>query len=80
MPEENKNSKANEPQPEYRREITILRIKSFEEMNEYDAKEIAKFTSLEHLQHATDMIKRIHAEELKKEMGNLTITFLKPWK
>ena len=78
--EENKNDMANEPLSQLYKNITVHSFKSFEEMNEYDAKEVAKFTSLEHLQHATEVIKHIHAEELKNEMKDLTIHFKQPWK
>lgn len=72
--EENKdeNNQANEPVSKYGMELRFFN--SFEEANEADAREVAQFSPVEHLQHATSMIKKIFAKELKKEM-DLTIHF-----
>lgn len=48
---------------------------SFEEMNEADAKEMASFTPLQHLQNATGLIKIFYANELKKKFNGFKIYF-----
>lgn len=72
-----KNKKATEvKEPEIETNNWKLTFfNSFEEMNEADAKEMALFTPLQHLQHATELIKLVYANELKKKMNNLKIYF-----
>ena len=73
-----KPSQASEPQPEYAAKNagkSIRFFSSFEEMNEADAKELSQFTPEQHLQHVTEMLKHLYAEELKKPFTNLKIYF-----
>lgn len=75
---ENKPFRVEEPKSAYdsgNSEKTIHFFTSFEEMNEYDHREMAKFTPLERLQHITEFIKHAYADELKKKMTELTIYF-----
>ncbi len=65
------DNSVNEPQPGYGMKLTIFN--SFEEMNEFDAKESARFSPLENLQQTTALIKRIYAEELKKPFSDFVI-------
>ncbi|MCX6275627.1 MAG: hypothetical protein NTV09_10525 [Bacteroidetes bacterium] len=60
----NSNSKFREPQTDYGR---LGIFQSFEEMNEADAEELAKYTPEQHLVHATSLIQRIYADELKRK-------------
>ncbi|HZG00038.1 MAG TPA: hypothetical protein VEY71_03505 [Chitinophagales bacterium] len=53
-----------EPEP---KRITFF--KSFEEMNEHDAKSMARLTGVQHLQNATRLIKALYADELSKPMS-----------
>lgn len=69
---DNENNEANEPQAEYNIEKKITVFKSFEEMNEADAKEMAFIPPLENLKNATTYIQHLYAEELKQKM-DLTI-------
>lgn len=48
---------------------------SFEEMNEANAKEMAEFTPIEHLQHITEYIMHAYADELKNKITDLIIYF-----
>ncbi len=54
--------------------ITLRAFSSFDEMNEEDAREMAGISAIEHLRNATIRIRKIFAEELKKEMTK-TIKF-----
>lgn len=59
----NNYSKFREPKTDYGR---LGIFQSFEEMNEADAEELAKYTPEQHLMHATSFIQRIYADEFKK--------------
>lgn len=73
----NNENEVNEPGLNYQpMKKTLTFFKSFEEMNEADAKEAAKMDPLENLKNATAMIQAIYKDELKKEMV-LRITFSK---
>ena len=68
------HSKASEPGASYiKDEIRVFQ--SFKEMEEADAKEMAKFSPVEHFQHITEYIKHVYANELKHKMKDLTIHF-----
>ena len=49
-------------------------LKSFEEMEEHNAKEMAMLSPLQHLKNATALIKKIFSKELKAK-NDLTIYF-----
>ena len=68
------NSNNQEPknivaEPPFVYERSIRAFNSFEEMNEADAKAMAKITGINHLQNATSLIKRVYSEELKNPMN-----------
>jgi len=69
MPTKNKpkkeNNRVEEPFVAYRN-APVKIFNSFEEANEYDAKERAKLSPEESLMIATSLIKRIYADELAK--------------
>ena len=65
-------AKANEPKADYGK-WEIHFFKSFEEMDEHDAKELAAFSPIQHLQNTTDLIKRVFNKELKKKFSDYTI-------
>jgi hypothetical protein len=74
----NKPSEANEPISGYQKpgaENTIRFFSSFEEMNEYDHKQMASLTPELRLQNITGMIMEMYKEELSKPMTDLTIYF-----
>ncbi len=74
----NKPSEAKEPIAGYQKpgsENTIRFFSSFEEMNEYDHKEMAALTPEQRLQNITGMIMEMYKEELSKPMSDLTIYF-----
>lgn len=50
-------------------------FKSFEEMEAADAIKMAKFTPVEHLQHVTEYLKHVYADELKNKMTDLKIKY-----
>ena len=59
----------SEPQAVYqKRNWNLNTAGSFEDMNEATAKAMAQLSGEEHLQNATELIKRIYAEDLKKTM------------
>ena len=58
-----KNNELNEPAGQYNR---IRFFKSFEEADDADAAEMAALSPVQHLQNATELIKRIYAKELKE--------------
>ena len=67
-------SNVSEPGASYiKDEIRVFQ--SFKEMEEADAKEMAKFTPGQHFQHVTEYIKYAYAKELKHKMKDLTIHF-----
>ena len=69
-----KNQKVKEPFVEYESEqMKITIFKSFEEMNEADAKERASFTPMENLKMVTEYIQHSFAQELQEKMNDLTI-------
>jgi hypothetical protein len=60
---ENEQNKTEEPKAEYK----SLRIfESFEEQEEEENRWFATLTPEQRLQHATDLIKRVFARQLKK--------------
>lgn len=71
-----KNSVVNEPLVSYAREEVNI-FKSFEEMEEQDALEMARLSPVQHLQHVTEYILYAYAKELKHKMKDLTIRFKK---
>ena len=73
LPEDKPENKAEEQRPGYGMKLTIAH--SFEEMNELDAKDAARFTGIEHLQHVTEYIMHLYSDELKNKMTDLTIKF-----
>jgi hypothetical protein len=70
---DNEENKTNEPKPDYSKQMVFF--KSFEEMNEYDHKEMALLTPSERMQNITAMIMEIYRNELKQPMTDLTIYF-----
>ena len=73
-----KPSETKEPSPEYHKTgdaNTIHFFSSFEEMNDYDHKEMAKLTPEQRLQNITGMIMEMYKQELSKPMTDLTIYF-----
>lgn len=59
----------SEPKIVYeKRKWTLKKFDSFEEMNEADAKEMSQLSGEDHLKNATELIKRIYADELKRPM------------
>lgn len=50
------------------KKMSLQKFNSFEEMNEATAKVMAQLSGEEHLQNATELIKRIYSDELKKPM------------
>jgi len=63
----NKDNLVSEPAMVYgKRSITFS--SSFEDMNEAEAKAMAKISPIEHLQNATMLIKKVYAEQLKQPM------------
>jgi len=56
-------------EPAFVYERSIRTFKSFEEMNEADAKAMAEITGINHLQNATSLIKRVYWQELKNPMN-----------
>ena len=50
-------------------------FKSFEEMKEADAKEMAKYSPTEHLEHITSYIMYAYSKELKNSANDLKIHF-----
>lgn len=69
-----KSKSVNEPLAIYGTN-RIQFFKSFDEMAEADAKEMAKATPLEHLQNVTAYIMHTYSNELKNKMTDLTIHF-----
>ena len=67
-------SKAEEPLTRnHPNKITFF--SSFEEMNEYDIREMAKKAPLENLQQMTAFIEHMFAEELKEPFSDFKIHF-----
>lgn len=59
----------SEPETVYqKRNWNLNTAGSLEDMNEANAKAMAQLSGEEHLQNATELIKRIYADELKKPM------------
>lgn len=73
MQNESEEGKANEPQPDFNREIVFF--KSFKEMNDYDHEIMASHSPIERLQNITKFIMDIYKEELSTKMNDLTIHF-----
>jgi|GEM_PF-1753902 hypothetical protein len=71
-----KNEQVNEPVAVFNKSKLTM-FNSFEEMNEYDIKEMALFSPTQRFQHITELLKRMFAKELKKKM-DLKIHFEKP--
>ena len=65
---------SNEPEATYKKKIIFFT--SLEEANESDARARAETSSAQHLANATQMIKAMYAEELKKPMDK-TLHFRK---
>lgn len=71
-----KSSQANEPESAYSNKSgKIVFFNSFEEMNEYDIKQMALAKPVENLQQVTEMLKRFFADELKQPLTNLKIQY-----
>ena len=68
--------KVNEPAAEYQKQ-EIRFFNSFEEMNDADAKEMATFSPVQHLQHITEYLKHAFAKELEDKVKDLNIHFKK---
>ena len=77
----NKSSKASlseEPQVPYQKSTDDKAIRffsSFEEMNEYDHKQMAALTPIQRLQNITRLIIEMYKQELDKPMTDMTIYF-----
>ena len=69
MSSNNQEPKNIVAEPAFVYEKTIRTFNSFEEMNEAEAKAMAKIAGLNHLQNATSLIKRVYSEELKNSMN-----------
>lgn len=68
-----KKSEVNEPQQAYG-EKEMMFFNSFEEMNDYDHRQMAMHTPLQRLQYMTGFISQIYSDELSHKM-DLTIHF-----
>ncbi len=68
-----KQNEVKEPRVNYG-EKEMMFFSSFEEMNEYDHRQMAKDTPLQRLQYITTFISEMYADELKAKM-DLTIHF-----
>ncbi|MBI1780106.1 MAG: hypothetical protein HYR66_01870 [Sphingobacteriales bacterium] len=67
----------SEPEAAYQKKNRKLQSSSsFEEKNEAGAKAMARLSGEEHLRNATQLIKRVYSEELKKPKDR-TIKFKK---
>jgi hypothetical protein len=66
---ENDQNKAEEPETAFK---TVRIFDSFEEQEKEELKWLASQTPEQHLQHATDLVKRMFDEDLKKHptVGN----------
>lgn len=64
----NKAGKTEEPQVSYKSASakSVYAFSSFEELEEHEARYMASLSPLEHLRNATALIKRVFAEDLKK--------------
>ncbi len=73
--DEDKN-KVNGPSADYQKQ-EIRFFNSFEEMNKADAKEMAAFSPVQHLQHITEYLKHVFAKELQDKAKDMNIHFKK---
>ncbi len=73
-PKIEKIQEAQEPVSPYQgMEITFCN--SFEEMNEVDAREMARLSPLQHLKNATTLIEAVYADALKIKQREFIIHF-----
>ncbi|MFI5218552.1 MAG: hypothetical protein ACHQNT_03605 [Bacteroidia bacterium] len=71
-------SKVKEPAAAYKKKNggnKIVFFNSFEEMNEYDQKEMARLTPVQRLQNITGMLMEVYRIELKKPVSDMSIYF-----
>jgi hypothetical protein len=73
MQNQNEEDKVNESQPGNGKEIVFL--KSFEEMNDYDHRQMAMHTPVERLQNITSLLMERYVVELKQNQMDLTLHF-----
>jgi hypothetical protein len=70
----NPPSKVTEPVSNYGN-TTLSFFNSFEEMEQSEARQLAALSPVEHLQNATELIKRVYAKELSNMTLDKTIHF-----
>jgi hypothetical protein len=75
-PRKKEKAEAEEPACIYG-DKSITFFNSFEEMNEFDAQEMSKYSPVEHLQNATSLIKIVFVSALKKKFDFTQLHFKK---